>query len=109
MQHGSLINLIAKPADELDELDVGAYVTECMWTDRRVWQITARTAKTITLARATVTRVDGNGMSDAQTWAAAPASAGAPTRVARLTKTGWRVSGGSKIIAGAHEYHDFSF
>jgi hypothetical protein len=108
MQLGSLINHLAAPA--AGDFAVGDGVTLCHWTDREAFTVVAVTpsGKTITIQADTATRVDGLGMSDAQTYTYEPNPDGRILK-ARRTSRGWRATGGTKLIPGRHHYFDFSF
>jgi len=92
---------------------VGDGVTMCHFTDRHAGTVIKRTPKTVTVQRDKATRVDGNGMSDAQQYEYERDPEGA-TYVFSLRKNGtWRQRGheeqGTRLVAGRREYYDFSF
>ena len=107
MKHGSLINSIT--ASAASELAVGDGVTHLQWSDRTPYTVIAVSAsgKTATIQMDRWTRVDSNGMSDAQEYAITPDPDGA-TRTIRLGKKGWG-SKGERFALGRSRYHDFTF
>jgi hypothetical protein len=106
---GSLTNhLMSRQGPVTPEVGMG--VTVLYWTDRKAGTIIKTTAKTITVQEDTATRIDDNGMSEAQQYEYAPDPDGRIT-VFRLTKKGWRGPGGGPGLAIGHRdaYHDYSF
>lgn len=88
--------------------EVGMGATILMWTDRHAGTIVKVTPNTFTLREDTATRIDGNGMSDAQAYEYAPNPAGREW-IFRLTKKGWRSKGTAVALGVRHEYYDYSF
>jgi hypothetical protein len=113
-QTGSLFNhLMSGSAPLLPKVGMGC--TVLMWSDRHAATITevSKNGKRVGIVEDIATRVDGNGMSDAQEYSYSP-GAGAPTYYT-LRKNGAFVREGdtlkgTRIAIGAHNtYHDFSF
>ena len=94
---------------------VGDGATVCFWTDRHAATVTevvlfksgARQGqvRSITVQEDTVTRVDGGGMSDSQSYEFTPNPAGAK-RTFHTDKSG-RTPG--LAVGGRSHYYDFSF
>jgi len=111
---GSLINNIyenTKPAKP----EIGMGATLIMWSDRHAYTITgvSPSGKTIKLQRDKATRVDKNGMSDAQDYKYEP-DIEAPVETATLRKDGryklkGYTSGGTVLIGKRDEYYDYTF
>ncbi len=92
--------------------EVGAGVSINFVTDRvpaTIIKVSA-SGQTITLQRDRSTRVDSNGMSDAQTYEFGRDLEGTTT-TARFSKRDrvYRTSGGQQVSVGRSRYHDFSF
>lgn len=109
-EHGSLTNhMLSRVASPTPKVGDGA--TLLHWTDREPATVIAVSAsgKTITLREDKATRIDANGMSECQTYDYARDPDGA-THTARLTKYGWKIPRGSRVLIGRREkYRDFSF
>ena len=114
MTTNSLVNMIILGAgDEPPVVGMGA--TMPMWTDRHAYTVVEAGPKRLVAQQDIATRVDGNGMSDAQSYTFAPNPA-APREVFTLRKNGrWvkegeSMRGGQRLSLGARsEYHDYSF
>lgn len=91
---------------------VGMGATILCWTDRHACTIIEvnKTGKTIIVQEDRATRIDGNGMSDAQSYEYARDESGT-TYTFRKFKRGWKEVGGGKglLIGHRRHYHDFSF
>lgn len=101
--------------------EVGMGATILHWTDRTACTVVAFDGKTLTVQEDSATRTDGNGMSDAQSYAYERNPAGA-TREYRQDRRGqWRpigtsergrvvFTGGPNLRLGDRsQYHDFGF
>lgn len=115
MTTGSLVNLMMtntaeKNAEPKPEVGMGATIV--MWTDRHAATVieVSKSGKTIRIREDHAERTDKNGRSDAQSWSFTPNENGR-TYTVRLTKRGWKVSGGgpSVVLGVRSEYYDFSF
>ncbi len=107
---GSLTNLLlsnTKPAVP----KVGDGATLLCWTDRRAATVVfvSPSGKTIHLQEDIAERTDAHGMSECQSYTFTPDPT-ATVQVARLTKKGWKVVKGSRVIIGTRDkYYDYSF
>jgi hypothetical protein len=88
--------------------EVGMGATVLLWTDRHAGTITKVTPKSFTLVEDKATRIDGNGMSDAQAYSYEPNPNGR-TWIFRLTSKGWRSKGTAVALGVRREYYDYSF
>lgn len=115
MAVGSLVNEIMS-GGTAETFAVGDGATKLMWSDRKAGTIIAvsPSGKEVTWQEDTSTRVDANGMSDAQSYEYAADPNGA-TEVFSLRKNGrWVTKGqkigqGSTLGVGRSTYHDYSF
>jgi len=105
---GSLINHVySRSLTPAPEAGMGA--TILAWTDRYAATIVKVTPQQIHVQRDIPTRVDTNGMSEAQEYTYAP-NPEASIEVFRATKRGWRNRAGNGLLVGKREeYYDFSF
>jgi len=121
-QTGSLINHVMSSGSVADEgVTVGMGATVLHWTDRDGATVIGWDGKTVTVQEDTATRVDGNGMSDAQRYEYAPCPAGPVYRfrrnrrgywcqVVRGDSGRWRMVKGLGLSLGSRQSHyDFSF
>ena len=88
---------------------VGMGATILMWSDRHAATIVKVTPTQVHVQRDKATRIDSNGMSEAQHYAY-EADSSAPVEVFRRSKTGAYKCNGSQLRIGTRdEYYDFSF
>ena len=110
----SVINqILSSPSAVTPEVGMGATIIG--WTDRAAATICRiyTNQKTVVVRRDNATRVDNNGMSDAQQWACSP-NPSAAEEFFTLRKNGqWVRSGsrnGERLLIGVRKhYYDFSF
>jgi hypothetical protein len=90
--------------------EVGMGVTMCFWTDRTAGTVIKMTACTVTVQEDKATRIDSNGMSDAQNYSYERDPSG-PVDVFRKTKRGWRSSksGAYLVLGDRRKFYDYSF
>lgn len=107
---GSVINHLMSGTNGAPEPVVGMGATILCWTDRHACTIVKVTPRTIHVKRDISRRLDDNGMSEIQRYAY-ESDPLASTEIFRLTKNGWRKSGGgpSLMVGTRREYHDYSF
>jgi hypothetical protein len=111
-RYGSLNNLLAASSRAKPEPPkVGDGATLISWTDRHpatvVW--VSESGKTIRLQEDFARRTDKEGMSECQSYLYEP-NPQAAVLTARLTKRGWKVVKGPRVVVGVREkYYDFSF
>lgn len=113
MRAGSLQNLIADRSTDAVEVAVGVGATIVSWTDRHPATVieVSKSGHRIVVQHDTATRVDSNGMSDAQSYEFERNPNGR-TEVATRRKDGsYRVTGGqTRVLIGVRsKYHDYSF
>ena len=88
---------------------VGMGATILCWTDRHAGTIVKVTRTQVHVQRDTATRVDANGMSEAQDYKYAADPTGT-VEVFRMTRKGYRNSAGNGLLIGSRRaYHDYSF
>ena len=107
---GSLVNHVMSGSTNQPPT-VGMGATILGWTDRHAATVVkvSPNGKTVTVQQDTATRVDQNGMSDAQSYTFKPNPSGT-LQTFRLTKKGWRSPGGGYVTFGHRsEYYDYSF
>jgi hypothetical protein len=106
----SVVNNIMSSAVGAPTPEVGMGCTILKWSDRVAATIIKVTAKTIDVQEDLATRIDNNGMSESQRYTYERDPKGT-IRVFRLTKNGWRLSGGGwgLGIGYRQSYHDYSF
>lgn len=113
MRTGSFINALYDAANNPTVPEVGMGGTVVMWSDRHAVTVVevSRTGHRVTVREDTATRIDGNGMSDAQTYSYEPNPAGRLSVFSRRKDGSYREVGGStRLLLGAREsYHDYSF
>lgn len=114
MAYGSFQNHCLGRHGRSDEPAVGMGATEVGWTDRHAFVIEkVCTPRKLQVARCLVTRLDKNGMSEAQQYAFEAPEFDAPAQreTIRQHKDGrWYSKGGSTFVVGLlSEYYDFSF
>lgn len=100
---------------------VGDLVTVCGWSDRYVYEVIARTEKTMSIRRMKATLVNKEELTfspggfcghvsgeQKYSFESAPE---APVKKATLRKSGgWYVAGSKmRVIEGAHEHYDYNF
>lgn len=105
--------------------EVGSYVTALLYSDRHAYEVTARTAKTLTLRRLKATLLNGVGSgepdalkfspggfvghtSGTQRYSYAPSEA-KTVKAHFSTKRGAFYLSGSRLVPGASEHLDFNF
>lgn len=103
MQYGSLINTISDGRGSAPF--VGMPATILHWTDRSPATVIAVTACTVTVQEDKATRIDKNGMSDAQDYSYERDPEGA---IKRFHKTKKGVFKGL-LLGHREKYHDYSF
>lgn len=108
---GNLINRLMEQSTS-PKPAVGMGATICCWSDRLAGTVIAvsPSGKTVTVREDTATRLDGNGMSEAQAYSFAPCPNGR-VFVFRLGKRGYRGpnKGNGLLLGTRQKYHDFSF
>ena len=101
--------------EEFAKPEVGMGATKLNYTDRDAYTIVEvmPSRKRFVMVQDVATRVDTNGMSEAQQYTFTPGEDREDARVlVTLTKKGWRVGGmrGSKVLVGVRAtYYDYSF
>ena len=105
---GSLMNHIYSNVANAPTPEVGMGVTMLHWTDRHAGTIVKITKTQIHVQRDIPTRVDGNGMSDAQAYTYQP-NPDAPVEIFRMTRKGYRCGSTGLLIGLRKEYYDYSF
>jgi hypothetical protein len=113
MRTGSLQNMIADGSSTALQPEVGMGATVISWTDRHAGTIVAveRNGRQIIWQQDRATRVDGNGMSDAQEYSYERWD-DAPREKFTLRQDGSyrRAKGTSRLVLGVRQkYHDYSF
>ena len=110
MRHGSLINELAV-TNKVPTVGDGA--TIAYWSDRQAATIVEVSAsgRKVTVRNDKATRVDSNGMSDAQRYEYETDPEGAVSVFSRRKDGQFReVNGTAKLLIGVrNHYHDFSF
>jgi hypothetical protein len=121
-QYGSLINMLSDGGAKFDP-EVGMGATSLMWSDR--WPATIvqvdrfksglnkGEVSAIWVTGDTATRIDRNGMSDAQTYTYETNWDGVRAKYTkrkdgRFLRTGWDMDG-SLRIGSREKYYDYSF
>ena len=116
METGSLINSIYGQSDQpIPEVGMGA--TILMWTDRRAATVIGvlTSGRQIAVQEDLATRVDDNGMSDAQTYEYQPNPEAAISNYTLRRNGAWIRKGesmksGQRLTLGVRDHHhDFSF
>lgn len=120
MKYGSLQNLMMGSSTG-PEPEVGMGATILMWSDRRPATIIGVTrfktgaragqVKTVTVRVDKATRVDSNGMSDAQSYTFEPDPDGAEYTFAATKSGGFKTPGGGYglRVGSRSKYYDYSF
>lgn len=88
--------------------EVGMGATILMWTDRHAGTIIKVTPTQIHVQEDEFIRVDGNGMSEDQTYQYTANPQGA-IHIFRKTKRGYRSGSIGLLIGHREHYHDYSF
>jgi hypothetical protein len=107
---GSLINHLSDNSTSAiaPEVDMGATLVH--WTDRTPCTITdvSKTGHRILLQEDHATRIDSNGMSDAQSYVYARNEKGRTFEATRRKDGSYRIKGGNeRALIGSHrKYHD---
>ena len=111
----SFVNFVAGSSVQ-PEPEVGMGATILCWTDRQAATVVERpTPKTIVVQYDHAKRVDGNGMSDAQTYEYTPNTDGHKVTFTQRKNGAWvrkgePLKGGQRVALGyRNHYHDFSF
>lgn len=111
MAYGSLVNHLSGGQTKAPE--VGDGVTFLYWTDRKPGTIieVSKSGRVITVQEDTATRIDSNGMSDAQSYEYSPNPEGAVSKYSKRKDGRWKAVGGTSEIAVGYrdKYHDYSF
>ncbi|HEY6110566.1 MAG TPA: hypothetical protein VIV56_16810 [Gemmatimonadales bacterium] len=118
---GSLVNHMLSTSQE-QEIKVGMGATLLWWSDRTAATVTAWDDKVVTVTEDHARRIDGNGMSDSQTYEYEPNPAGRVYHFRRDKLGRWRtvyqnekgrfvlMGTGLGLSLGARRaFHDFSF
>lgn len=110
MTYGSLNNLLAGTNPELVPT-VGMGATMVMWTDRLPFTVIAvsKSGKTVTVQEDNAVRMDGNGMSECQTYVFTRNPEGAIFKVRKLKNGQWACKGQKFTLGSRSKYHDYSF
>lgn len=116
-QTGSLFNHLYGTMTGTPAPAVGMGATVLCWTDRKAGTIIKAEPDVIVVQLDTVTRTDGYGMSDCQSYSYAPNPTGSIyifRKVSRGKAKGqWRERGSKDgnglLIGDRREYHDYSF
>ncbi len=113
MRAGSLQNMLYDGATNEVEAEVGMGGTYVMWTDRKAVTVVevSRTGHRVVTQDDTATRVDSNGMSDAQRYEFSRDENGTLRTFTRRKDGAYRETGGtSRLLLGARQhYYDYSF
>lgn len=116
MSYGSLQNRLAGNSQNNVAPEVGMGATVLHWTDRTAGTITDVSAngKTITVQEDTASRIDGLGMTDAQSYDYAPNPDGRTwtftlRKNGRYVRKGDSLNGQRVLIGSRSTYHDYSF
>ena len=110
-QYGNLLHQIVSTKSEKTPV-VGMGVTVLLWSDRHAGTITrvSPSAKTFWFRDDKATRTDNLGMTDSGQKYSYEPNPNAPEQKAILTKKGWKVVKGTKILLDVRdEHYDFSF
>lgn len=121
-QTGSLVNHIYSRTSNPETIVVGMGATICMWSDRHAVTIVEIGKGYLVTQADTVTRVDGNGISESQSYEYTPNPEGS-LQYWKLDKNGkyrtaYKNENGRLVFAGSschlgigyrEEYYDFSF
>jgi hypothetical protein len=113
MNTGSLINKLADESTQSTKPEVGMGATVILWSDRKAATIieVSKTAHRVVVQFDTATRVDSNGMSDAQSYTYEPNPEGGVETYSRRRDGSYRVVGGQgRLLLNVRDaYHDYSF
>jgi hypothetical protein len=124
--YGSVQNRLAEQVECKDEIVVGMYATEYLWSDRHAWEVIKVTNQNrITLRRLKAIRTDKNYMSDCQDYRFESNLNGEIAELKRTPKGKWnrlytytdengkeRINHKEKFSVSfgeADEYYDYSF
>lgn len=111
---GSLMNHLFSGA-RMAAPEVGMGATILMWTDRHAATIreVSKSGKRVGIVRDVATRIDKDGMSDAQEYAFTPGGGGIIYYTLRKNgawvRQGDSIKGERLAIGARSEFHDFSF
>lgn len=111
MQYGNLMHEIVSTKSKLTPA-VGMGVTVLCWTDRHAGTITrvSPSKKSFFFRQDKATRTDKLGMTDSGQQYSYEADPTAQEQKAILTRRGWKVVKGTKIVLGMRdEHYDYSF
>jgi len=111
MEFGSFNNMMMANSKPVESPKVGDGATILSWSDRTPATVVfvSENGKTIHIQEDNAVRTDSNGMSECQSYSFT-ANPSAPIQVVRLTKKGWKIVKGSRILVGSRsKYHDYSF
>ena len=110
MQNGSLINQVLADTTPIIP-KVGEGATILSWSDRRPATVIEVSAdgKSIRIQECAYTRMDKNYESESQDYTYTDDPQG-PIHHVSLTKDGWKIDKGNKVVVGKRErYFDYSF
>lgn len=112
---GSLINHVLSTSAPV-EPKAGIGATLCLWTDRHAYTVTwvGPSGKTLLATRDKATRIDNNGMSDAQTYSYQTVEDAERVKFTLRSNGRWvrqgETKGGATLALGYRkEYYDHSF
>lgn len=114
MEYGSLVNMVAANGAQV-EPEVGMGATILMWSDRAPATVVAVNGNKLTVQYDNWERVDGNGMSDAQSYTYSPNLDAAPIEFSKRKNGKWvmvghPLKGGVTLALGYRSrYYDYSF
>lgn len=110
-RYGNLLHQIVSTKSDKTPV-VGMGVTVLLWSDRHAGTIirVSPSGKTFWFQDDKVTRIDNLGMTDSGQKYSYEPNPNAPEQKAVLTKKGWKVVRGTKILLDVRdEHYDFSF
>lgn len=121
-QTGSLINHLMSTEENRQPITVGMGATPLSWSDRHAATVIGWDGRTVTVQADNATRVDGNGMSDAQRYEYSANPDGATSTFRRDRKGNWREvhatdsgrfvfaqSGRGLLLGDRMHFYDFGF
>lgn len=114
--YGSLNNRVMERARGEQELHIGMGVTQCMWSDRRPWEIIEiKDERHITVRELDAKRIDSNGMSECQEYEYTSNEDNSTTTLFKTKEGRWVERIGRKYgcdgwyVGRAEKYYDYSF
>lgn len=110
---GSLVNMLADGAQEIEKPEVGMGATYIGWSDREPFTVVevSKTGHRIVVQADDARRTDSNGMSECQSYEFTPNPNGHRVVATRRKDGSYRVKGGqTRILLGVRQkYYDYSF